>query len=103
MFDQYCDRCGEYLPEGSIKYTVHIQILSDFDGVILLEGEDIAEEAQKIFGQVENMAERELEEEIFQELSFVLCGNCKREFARDPFNRGTGLFKKTRGVERLFH
>lgn len=103
MADQYCDRCGAYLSEGSMKYSVHIQILSDFDGVILYEGGDITEEAQKIFEQVEDLDENELEEEIFQELTFVLCGTCKIKFARDPFNRGIGRYTANRNVERLFH
>ncbi len=103
MADQYCDRCGKYLPEGSIKYSVHIQILSDFDGIILYEGENSREDTQKIFSEAESMDENELEEELFQELTFTLCENCKTKFARDPFDRGTGFLKTGKSIERLFH
>lgn len=103
MVDQCCDRCGEYLPEGSIKYTVHIQILSDFDGFILCEGEDCAEETQKQSGGVDSFDEQELDDDVFQELTFVLCGNCKGRFAGDPFGRGAGFFKTNRNARHLFH
>ena len=103
MSDQYCDRCGKYLPEGGIRYTVHIQILSDFDGVILFEGEEAVQEVQKNFKEDDYLDEKDLEDEIFQEFTFLLCGKCRKNFAQDPFNRGTGFFKTNKNIERLFH
>jgi len=103
MADYFCDRCGEFLPEGSIRYTVHIQILSDFEGIILFEGEEFSGESQHIFNNAHEAGDQSQEDELFQELSFVLCGKCKSKFTRDPFNRGTGFFKSNKAVERLFH
>ncbi len=104
MADQYCDKCGEFLPEGTIKYSVHVQILSDFDGIILYDGDySTKDETQNDIRATELMDENDLEEEIFQELTFVLCGHCKVKFARDPFNRGTGYSSLNKNLGRLFH
>jgi hypothetical protein len=103
MSDHFCNRCGGYLPEGSIRYTVHIQILSDFDGLILYQGEDVAEEAYKICNDFEEVEDPDPETDMFQELSFVLCENCKNKFAQDPFNRGAGHLKTRTNIERMFH
>ncbi|MEI6125072.1 MAG: hypothetical protein WCQ99_00825 [Pseudomonadota bacterium] len=103
MSDHFCDRCGEYLPEGTMKYTVHLQIISDFDGVILFDGDGIDEAARQIFSSPEGIDEKELEEEVYQELCFTLCGTCKKRFAKDPFSRGSRLFRTSKNFERLFH
>ena len=103
MADHFCDRCGEFLPEGSIRYTVHVQILSDFDSYVLFEGENTSEDFQGFCSDDECADTADLEEDLFQELTFVLCGRCKRRFARDPFSRGLGLSSARKRMERLFH
>ena len=84
MANQFCDSCGEYLPEGSAKYSIHIQAVADFDGIIYAEDNTFLEEKEtgRIFASVEEMGE-----EIFQEVAFMLCDNCKRKFLLDPFNQ----------------
>jgi hypothetical protein len=100
MADQLCDSCGEYLPEGSAKYTVHIQAVADFDGIIYTEDNTSLEEevTGSVFASVEEMGE-----EVFQEVAFILCDNCKRKFLLDPFNRGTNFFKVSKNIKYLFH
>ncbi len=100
MADQICDSCGEYLPEGSAKYTVHIQAVADFDGIIYTEDNPSQEEERtdSIYASVEEMGE-----EVFQEVAFILCDSCKRKFLQDPFNRGTSFFKGSKNIKYLFH
>jgi hypothetical protein len=100
MADQICDSCGEYLPEGSAKYTVHIQAVADFDGIIYTEDSPGQEEelTDSIYASVEEMGE-----EVFQEAAFILCDSCKRKFLQDPFNRGTSFFKVSKNIKYLFH
>lgn len=103
MSDHFCDKCGEYLPEGSLKYSVQIQLISDFDGVIVCDGTEAELEAQEFIEEEEEISEQELEDEVYQELSFVLCSRCRRRFARDPFNRGARTYRTTKNFERIFH
>jgi hypothetical protein len=103
MSDHFCDKCGEYLPEGSLKYSVQIQIISDFDGVIVCETDDPEMEAQEMLEAAEDMDEQELEDEVYQELSFVLCSRCRKRFSRDPFSHGARTYRTTKNFERMFH
>ena len=100
MADQICDSCGEYLREGSAKYTVHIQAAADFDGIIYTEDNTSPEEEamDSVFASVEEMGE-----EVFQEAAFILCDRCKIKFLQDPFNRGTSFFKVSKNIKYLFH
>ncbi len=103
MSDHFCDKCGEYLPEGSLKYSVQIQLISDFDGVIMCDQAGSEAESQDIMEQAEEVSEQELEDEVYQELAFVLCSRCRKHFARDPFNRGARTYRTTKNFERIFH
>jgi hypothetical protein len=103
MSDTYCARCGKSIPEGSLKYMIHIQILSDFDGVIPYEEEDLSEEIQSILKTMETMDSQELEDDVYQEISFVLCEKCKRQFARDPLSSEKALFPYSKKLENLIH
>jgi len=103
MADLFCDRCGDFLPEGGLRYTVHVQIISDFEGVMVFDGDDMTAEMRTIFKETDAKAERELEEEVYQEISFTLCPKCKKRFIHDPFNRGAQQLRQHRSVERLFH
>jgi len=103
MNEHYCDRCGIYLPEGSIRYSIHIQILSDFDGVIVFDDNYAAAEPS---GQVQASGyvdTADIGQEIVHELTFVICGSCKQRFTRDPLNREGGFFRTVRKAERYFH
>ena len=52
----YCARCGKTLPEGSLKYMVHIQILSDFDGVVPYTEEDLSADIQSLLKNMETIS-----------------------------------------------
>ena len=101
MADQLCDRCGKYLPEGSARHTVHIRIVADFDSIVYSENNTFSPEEEtpeSLYASVE-----ELGDDVFQEVAFMLCENCKRKFLQDPFNRGTGFFRISKNINYLFH
>jgi hypothetical protein len=103
MNEHYCDRCGIYLPEGSIRYSIHIQILSDFDGVIVFDDGETATESAGHTQAVGYIDTADIGQEVVQELTYVLCGSCKQRFTRDPLNREGGFFRTVRKAERYFH
>ena len=103
MSEKYCARCGKELSEGSLKYMVHVQILSDFDGVIPYSEEDLSEEINSLLQDVEDMDAQELEDDVYQEISFVLCEKCKKIFARDPFSGDKAVFPYNKKLEYLIH
>ena len=103
MSEKYCARCGKELSAGSLKYMVHVQILSDFDGVIPYSEEDLSEEINSLLQDVEDMDAQELEDDVYQEISFVLCEKCKKAFARDPFYNKKTVYPYNKKLENLVH
>jgi len=103
MSDKFCARCGKSLTEGSLKYMVHIQILSDFDGVLPYADDDLSEEIQAVLQNVDTMDAQELEDDVYQEISFVLCEKCKKIYARDPFSCDKVVFPYNKKLENLVH
>jgi phage FluMu protein Com len=103
MSDKFCARCGKSLVEGSLKYLVHIQILSDFDGVLPYAEEDLSEEIHGLLKNAEAMDAQDLEDDVYQEISFVLCEKCKKLFARDPFSSDKAVFPYNKKMENIIH
>ena len=73
-----CDGCSKDLPLGATKYTVRIEITSDYDG-FLPEFEVGAEEGalEAVLDQVEFMSADELEEDVHLEVEATLCRECR--------------------------
>jgi hypothetical protein len=82
---------------------VHIQILSDFDGVLPYTDDDLSEEIQAVLQNVDTMDAQELEDDVYQEISFVLCEKCKKIYARDPFSSDKVVFPYNKKLENLVH
>jgi len=101
MSDCYCDRCGAYLPEGSERFTVHVQVVSDVAGMVC-DGQDCD---HTCFSMQEGGAHEveDYDDELYQELSFMLCNKCRQRFTQDPFSRGRGMLTTRPAAERMFH
>ncbi|MBW2306399.1 MAG: hypothetical protein JRG73_05620 [Deltaproteobacteria bacterium] len=85
MSKQDCYKCGRQLEPGSLKYVIKITAVSDFDGVIQEpENQDIEGEINHILREIEEWPAYELEKDVCQEISFVLCKACKEHFLLNP-------------------
>jgi len=87
MVDKFCALCGQSLPDGSLKYIVHIEIISDFDGILSSPEQDPSEEIHKLVKEMDDVGVHELEDDVYQELSVYLCVYCKKRFARELVDR----------------
>lgn len=73
-----CNHCGEELSEGSLRYVVDIAIFADYDGSIDEEPEgNIEDKIKQILESMEGMDPKRLEDDIYQEISFILCKPCR--------------------------
>lgn len=85
MIAQECYRCGKQLEPGSLKYIVKIIVMSDFDGIIEGPGDkNMEEEVNQILEEIENWPAEELEKDVLQETSLILCKACKEYFMLNP-------------------
>ena len=77
--------------------------LQDVDDTLRDGVEHANKERGGLLEEAEEISEQELEDEVYQELSFMLCSRCRKRFARDPFNRGARTYRTTKNFERIFH
>jgi len=103
MADAFCARCGQEIPEGSVKYIVHIKIISDFDGFIPYSEEDTSEEIQRLLREMEDMDVQEVEDDVYQELSVYLCIQCKKKFTRELITSEEDDFSSNKNLRNVFH
>jgi len=65
--------------------------------------DDLSEEIQAVLNTAESMDAQELEDDVYQELSFVLCEKCKKIFARDPLSGDKAVFSYNKKLENIIH
>ena len=66
MVDKFCALCGQSLPDGSLKYIVHIEIISDFDGILSSPEQDPSEEIHKLVKEMDDLGVHGLEDDVCQ-------------------------------------
>ncbi len=82
-----CDRCGQPLEKGQLRYTVKIQVFAAYDeleigGKDLLQ--DHRQEIERLIEQTRHMTEEELMREVYVEMKFDLCRACQQEYLKQP-------------------
>jgi len=87
MISRICDRCGQPLEDGALRFTAKIHLFAAYDPLdITFEDmtRDHEQEIRKIAAECKGMTEEELMEDVYLEFKFDLCPPCKRAYARDP-------------------
>lgn len=79
----YC--CERELPEGSLKYIVEIKSFADFDGFLEEYQGDVEEGMMELLEEMEEIDQKTLEDDVYQELIFVMCKECRDKFYKNPF------------------
>ena len=103
MKDTFCAKCGQALYEGSVKYTVHIKIVSDFDGFIPCSEKDSSKEIQRLLKEMETIDVQELEDDVYQEFALYLCLQCKKNFTKELINSEEEHFSPSKNLGNVFH
>lgn len=83
-----CNCCGKELPLGGLKYIIEIKSFADFDGYLDDFPGDLEEGINDILDSIEDMESSTLEDEVYQELVFILCRECREKFTKNPFSQG---------------
>ena len=86
-----CDLCRrEMNPEGDLRYIVKMEIYSAMDPLEDDEVDSDHEPPQEIHEIIERMDDAESEEigdDIYQQLRFDLCPQCRKRFIKNPLGR----------------
>lgn len=87
MKTRLCDRCGQLIEEGALRYIAKIQVYAAYDP-LNIDFEDMTrdhtEEIQEILKRCEGLSEEELMQDVYVDFVFDLCRACQRNYIKDP-------------------
>ena len=87
--DRICDRCGQPLASGALRFVARIEVFAAYDPLDLGSGpRDFAREFAELVKQCEGMTEEELMRDVYVTFEFDLCPPCQRAYLADPLPNG---------------
>lgn len=91
MIRYSCDLCKRELdPHDDLRYVVKIEVYAAFDPAATDDEEDDRdhlEEIQDILERMEDSASDQIGDDVYQQLRFDLCPDCRRKFVKNPLAR----------------
>jgi hypothetical protein len=82
---------------------VQIHVYADFDGVLLEPEGDIDRELGAILEKIELSHPKELEKDVFEEFSLLLCKSCRDRFVDEAKHPWEGPLQIRRDPDRIIH
>jgi hypothetical protein len=92
MIRYSCDLCKRKLDaKNDLRYVVKMEIYAAFDPAAVDNDDDRdhLEEIQDILERIEDAPGDEIGDEVYQQLRFDLCPECRKKFIRNPLGRET--------------
>src|SRR4030042_4254547 len=93
MKGRNCFRCGRELQPVSLFYVVHIRVLSGFDGILREPTGDIDRQLNQLLEQAQHLHPNELEKEVYEEITLIVCKSCRDRFVDDIRHPWEGPFQ----------
>lgn len=91
MIHYSCDLCKRPLdPRNDLRYTVKIEVYAAFDPLELDDAEvdrDHLEELHEILERMDDATDEQLGDEVFQQLRYDLCPECRQKFLKNPLGK----------------
>ncbi len=103
MQERRCMRCGVGLPYGNLAYRAQVKVFADFDGVIVEPEEQGDPSMEQLLEQVGKRDPKELEKEVYEEFTLLLCKSCRDRFVDETRNPWEGPFQLLNGPDRILH
>ncbi|HEY4759749.1 MAG TPA: hypothetical protein VIH42_04140 [Thermoguttaceae bacterium] len=93
MIRYSCDLCKRDLDtEEDLRYVVKIEVYAAYNPTAVSEDEDDRDhlqEIQDILEHLEDVVDSQIGEEVYQQLRFDLCPECRKKFLQNPLGRET--------------
>ncbi|HOW97567.1 MAG TPA: hypothetical protein P5567_06565 [Kiritimatiellia bacterium] len=87
MISRICDRFGQPLETGGLRYIARIQVYAAYDPLEITFddlGRDYSAEIRRIIEECRDLTEEELMRDVYVDFSFDLCPACQKAYIRDP-------------------
>jgi hypothetical protein len=91
MIHYSCDCCRRPLDSEDLRYVVRIEVYAAMDdGPVdeLDDDRDHLQEIQEILQRAEDAADPNIGSDVYEELRFDLCPECRKKFVKNPLGRG---------------
>jgi hypothetical protein len=96
-------RCSKELPAGDLVYVVQIKVFAGFDGLLSEPEEGIDNQLNRILDQIEKSNPEELEKDVYEEFTLLLCKSCRDRFVDETKHPWGGPFQIRRDPDRFIH
>jgi hypothetical protein len=97
MIRYSCDLCKRDLdPEDDLRYVVKVEVYAALDSATADEAEDDRDhlqEIQDILERLEDADDDQLGADVYQQLRFDLCPECRKKFLKNPLGRQVSIAK----------
>ena len=94
MIHYSCDLCKRLIdPEDDLRYVVKIEVYAAVDPVGTTDAEaaeddrDHLQEMQEILQRMDETDSDAVGDDVYQQLRFDLCPECRKKFAKNPLGR----------------
>ena len=92
MIRYTCDLCQCDLdPDADLRYVVRIEVFAALEPLEDGEPEEDRDHLLEVHEVLERMDDTQLDayqDQVFQEMRFDLCPECRKKFAKNPLGRG---------------
>jgi hypothetical protein len=91
MLRYTCDLCGRDLDsQNDLRYVVRMEVYAAFDPLRTDESEDDRDHLEEVQDIIERMEDAECDqigEDVYQQMRFDLCPECRKRFIKSPLGR----------------
>jgi hypothetical protein len=86
-----CDLCKRPLdPEDDLRYVVKLEVYAAFDPMKIDDSDDDRDSLQdlnEILEHIDDVSSPEVGEDVYQQMRFDLCPECRKKFIKNPLGR----------------
>ena len=90
MMHYSCDCCKRSITNDDLRYVVRMEVYAAFDQnpfAELDEDRDHLQEMQDILQRADDAADDAVSPEVYEQMRFDLCSECRKKFVKHPLGR----------------
>jgi hypothetical protein len=88
MIQYSCDLCKRPLdPQDDLRYVVKVEVYAALDPVEMDDDTDNLQEIHEILERMEDLDNDRIGDDVYQQLRFDLCPECRKKFLKNPLGR----------------
>jgi len=89
MIHYSCDCCKRELDAEDLRYVVKMEVFAACDPAAedLDDDRDHLQEIQEILQRSGDLSDPQIGEEVYEQLRFDLCPECRKKFLKNPLGR----------------